>query len=612
MNIVAQAFFDVFKPDPIITVSQWSDDNRILPSVAAAEPGRWRTSRTPYLRAIMDDLSPSSPVEELCFMKGAQIGASESGSNWVGFVMDAAPGPMLLVQPTVDIAKRFSQQRITPLITETPCLRGKVADSRSRDSANTQMMKEFPGGMLLLAGANSAAALRSMPIRYLFLDEVDAYPADIEGEGSPIELAVARTRTFARRKIYKVSTPTIKGISKIEDEFERSDQRRYFVPCPHCSNMDTIRWENIVFESDKTGRPLPETTFLKCAECGGIIKEHHKTDMLNRGEWRVTKPENEHRKRRGYHLSALYSPVGWFSWADAVQMFANAAGHPNKLKTFYNTVLGETWNQSGESVEPHDLQSRAEDYTPDLLPDGVLLLTAGVDVQPDRLEVEIVGWGVGEESWSIDYQIIRGDPEGALVWNQLDLLLTKTYAHPIGIELQAVMTFIDSGGHNTVAVYDYVRPRSGMGIYAIKGQGGDGKAPVGNPTRNNIGKIPLVPLGVNSIKDMIYGRLKISEPGRGYCHFPKRYPKEYYEQLTAEEIRVRYDKKGFPIAEWHKKPNRIRNEALDVRVYATAAMLQGHFNFDQIAELFANHEASKQNGSQAGERRVRGGMIGES
>lgn len=599
MSVVFDGFFSVFKPDPILTVSEWADMYRMLPSISAAEPGKWRTSRTPYLREIMDCLSPSSPVEDVVFMKGAQVGGSESGNNWVGFVMDAAPGPMLLVQPTVDIAGRFSQQRIAPLISETPQLQGKVADSRSRDSSNTRMMKEFPGGVLLLAGANSAAALRSMPIRYLFLDEVDAYPHDIEGEGDPVELATARTRTFARRKILKVSTPTIKSMSRIETEYLESDQRRFYVPCPHCGHMDHLRWDRIVIEKNDAGRVLPEKTYMRCDDCGGVIYEHHKTDMLNGGEWRVTCPENATRKKRGYHINALYSPVGWFSWADAVKMFTEALGSPQKLKTFKNTVLGETWSEAGEGISEHELMERAEDYDLTQLPEGVLLLTAGVDVQPDRLEVELVGWGVGEESWSLDYKVIRGDPQGALVWQQLDVYLGTKYMHPVGVPLGPANTFIDSGGANTVAVYDYVRERGHLGIYAVKGIGGENKPAVGTPQKNNIGKIPLVPLGVNTIKDVIHGRLKILKPGKGYCHFPKRYGKEHYEQLTAEEVRVRYHK-GFPVREWYKKTEGSRNEAFDCRVYATAAMLQGGWNFDQLAEMFAG---AKQ---QAVGRKVRG------
>lgn len=580
---VYSGFFSVFKPDPLLTVSEWADQFRMLPQIAAAEPGRWRTSRTPYLRQIMDDLSPTSPVEEIVFMKGAQIGASESGNNWVGYVIDKVPGPMLVVQPTVDIAKRYSQQRIAPMINECGSLRDKVGDPRSRDSSNTQMSKEFPGGVLLLAGANSAAGLRSMPIRYLMLDETDAYPPDCDGEGSPIDLAVARTRTFSRRKIYKVSTPTIKGLSHIEAEYETTDQRRYFVPCPHCRHMDYLRWQRFVID-----KAHPEKSHMVCTSCGACIEEHHKTDMLLNGEWRPTAPKNATKKRRGYHLSSLYSPVGWYSWADAAKQWIAAQGNPEKLKAFVNTVLGETWeDEGGQRINDHALMERSEDYDIDPLPSDVVLLTAGIDVQLDRIEMEVVGWGRGEESWSIDYMVIRGDTQTTLIWQELDAALLRVYQHHCGVQLQVARACIDTGGTEgvTQTVYEYVKTRFGhLPIIAIKGIGGEGRPMIGPPTRTNIAKIPLYPVGTYTAKDTIYGRLRIEEAGPGYMHFPRRYERRYFEMLTAEEVRTKYSK-GHPHREWHLVKGR-RNEALDCRVYATAALYSMNVSLDQLADAF--------------------------
>lgn len=584
-----EGFFEVFKPEPVLNVSDWADEFRMLPQIAAAEPGRWRTSRTPYLREIMDCLSPASPVEEVVFMKGAQIGASESGNNWIGYVVDRAPGPMLVVQPTVDIAKRYSQQRIAPMIAECPSLREKIADSRSRDSTNTQLAKEFPGGVLLLAGANSAAGLRSMPIRFLMLDETDAYPPDCDGEGSPIDLAVARTRTFSRRKIYKVSTPTIKGISHIEKEYERTDKRRYFVPCPHCKHMDYIRWGRITIPTDSDNKPIPEQTYLVCTECGGVIEEKHKTEMLLYGEWRPTCEDGAASpKRRGYHLSSLYSPVGWYSWAQAARDWCEAQNDQQKLKTFVNTVLGETWDEDGESVNPDSLIERCEDYPPDELPSGVVVLTAGIDVQMDRIEVEIVGWGRGEESWSIAYPILYGDTQQSGIWAELDAVLLRTYSHPSGVTLQVAKACIDTGGGEgvTQAVYEYVRSRFAIGfpILGVKGRGGDGVPVIGPPTTSNIAKIPLFPVGTFAAKDTIYGRLRIEEVGAGYCHFSKIHnTKNYFDMLTAEEVRTKINTKGFPVREWYK--TRERNEALDCRVYALAALKVMQLNLEQLADM---------------------------
>jgi phage terminase large subunit GpA-like protein len=597
---VFEGFFSVFKPEPVLSVSDWADEYRMLPQIAAAEPGRWRTERTPYLRDIMNDLSPSSPVEEVIFMKGAQIGASESGNNWIGYVIDRAPGPMLVVQPTVDIAKRYSQQRIAPMINECTSLKEKVGDAKSRDSANTQMSKEFPGGVLLLAGANSAAGLRSMPIRYLMLDETDAYPPDCDGEGSPIDLAVARTRTFSRRKIYKVSTPTIKGVSHIEAEFERTDQRRYFVPCPHCGEMDYLRWDRLVIPKDADGKKQPHKAFMVCTACGGCIEDHHKTDILSRGEWRPTNTENTSRKRRGYHLSSLYSPVGWYSWTDAAGQWLEAQGNPEKLKAFVNTVLGETWEEQGERVSDHELAQRAENYDAEPLPVGAVLLTAGTDVQPDRLVTEIVAWGRGEESWSIDFIETYGNPDLDDVWHIHDAtVLNRVYNTTSGMQLRVARCCVDTGGANTAAVYEQVKARQAFGVLlGTKGMPGEGKPIIGNPSRTNLAKIPLFPIGTFAAKDLVVGRLKIAEPGPGYCHFPTRHRPGYFQELTAEEVRTKYNK-GFPTREWVKI--RPRNEALDCRVLATAALASLNVRVD---ELVAAMEA----GAPPSQRRLRGTM----
>ncbi|HFB98050.1 MAG TPA: phage terminase large subunit family protein, partial [Bryobacterales bacterium] len=282
-EIYNEAFDQGLRPDPPLTVSEWADKHRRLSARASSEPGPWRTARTPYLREIMDALSPASPIERVVFMKGAQVGATETGNNMIGYVIHHAPGPMLAVLPTVEMAKRNSRQRIDPLIEESEVLKGRVRPARSRDSGNTVLAKEFPGGILVMTGANSAVGLRSMPVRYLFLDEVDGYPGDVDGEGDPVALAEARTRTFSRRKIYVVSTPTIKGVSRIEREYEASDQRRYFVPCPHCGHMQWLQFERLRWEKGE-----PETAHYLCENCETPIEEHHKTAMLENGEWRAT------------------------------------------------------------------------------------------------------------------------------------------------------------------------------------------------------------------------------------------------------------------------------------------------------------------------------------
>lgn len=596
----ARAAAEALDAEPLLTVSQWADAHRMLSQKGAAEPGPYRTDRTPYMREIMDCLSATSPVQDCSLMAGAQLGKSEGGNNWVGYVVDHAPGPMLLVEPTVDGAKRYSKQRISPMVQETPRLSAKITDNKSRDSSNTMLEKEFPGGILLMGGANSAAGLRSMPIRYLFADEISNWPADVDGEGDPLELAVARTTTFARRKVYKCSTPGIAGVCRIEAEYLNSDRRKYFVPCPQCGHMHTLEWQNFIIPKDSDGKKLPSKAHMVCPDCGGVIEEHHKNEMLKdaamggRAEWRPTNPEWTDTTRRGYHISTLYSPAGWKSWAKIAQQWLAAQGNPKRLQAFVNNVLAETWKEAGERVDENAIMARAENYPADTLPAGTLVVTAGVDVQPDRLEIEFTGWGIGEESWSLDYVVLRGDPNGALVWQQLDAVLLREFAHPTGVRLRQARTFVDSGGSNTIAVYDYCRQREALGVYAIKGIGGDGKPAVGNPTKNNIGKVPLYPLGTFSLKDTIYGRLRITEPGPGYCHFPTRYGADYYQQLTAEEVRTKFIK-GFAVREWHKKSDSRRNEALDCRAYSTAAMLSLNLNFEQLQQIMDGTWAAPEN-----------------
>ena len=604
-NPLADGFFAVFAVPSRRTVSEWADEFRILPSKGAAEPGPYRSARTPYMREPMDSLSATSMVQEVSLMAAAQTGKSESGNNWVGYVIDDAPGPMLLVQPTVDNAKRYSKQRISPMILECPTLRTKVADNKSRDSGNNMLEKEFPGGILLLGGANSAAGLRSMPIKYLFADEISNWPESVDGEGDPLALAIERTNTFARRKIFKCSTPSIKGTCRIEAEYLATDQRKYYVPCPHCGHYHVLEWKNFVIPKGENGKPRPNDAYMACPECGGIIEEHQKTDMLAAGQWRATCPENADPLKVGYHISALYSPVGWKSWAAIAKQWIKAQGNPELLKAFVNNVLAETWKDAGGSrADEHALMARAEDYDTSPLPAGAVLLTAGIDVQLNRIELEIVGWGRGEESWSVDYVVIHGDTQAPAIWNELDAQLLRIYQHPAGVQMQVARACIDTGGTEgmTQWTYNYVKSRFGrVPVLATKGQPGEGKPVIGPPTRTNLAKLELYPIGTFTAKDMVFGRLQIEEPGPGYMHFPKRYEESYYKMLTAEEVRVKTNQKGFPVREWHKIGDR-RNEALDCRVGATAALYSMNLDIDQLADMFEGKTPPPQQKSGRGVR----------
>lgn len=578
-ELYRSAFHLGLTPDPDRTVSEWSDEFRMLSQKASAEPGRWRTDRTPYLGEIMDELSPSSPTQEVIFMAGAQIGKTETGNNWLGFVIHYAPGPMLLVQPTVDMAKRLSKQRLAPMIEETPVLRERIAETRSRDSGNTQLVKEFQGGVMVITGANSAVGLRSMPVRYAFLDEIDGWPVDVDGEGDPVRLAVRRTTTFARRKIYMCSTPTIKEVSRIEREYLSSDQRKFFVPCPHCDHKQVLLFKNLKWENDD-----PKTAMYACEECGCLIEERYKTQMLQRGEWRATAASDG--KRAGFHLSSLYSPLGWKSWAEIVEEFIAAKGDAPLLKQFVNTILAETWeDEIASKVGADGLRARVEFYENGVAPSRVLAVTAGVDVQDNRLAVSLYGWGRDEESWIISHQEIFGDPSKPEVWRQLDEVLLNPVKHEIADPLPIAAACVDSGGHFTHEVYQYCRERRGRHIMAIKGQSQRGKPAISKPTKVDInwrGKLmkssaEVWPVGSDTIKSVLYARMKHNEPGAGYMHFHGDLPDGFFEQLTAEKQVTRYVK-GFPVREWTKKAG-ARNEALDTAVYAYAAMQSLYMRF---------------------------------
>ena len=571
-NAWRAGFMEGLRPEEPLTVSEWADRYRKLSSKASAEPGPWRTDRTPYLREPMDCLSSESPVQRVVMMFAAQTGKTEAGSNWLGYVIDHAPGPMLCVQPTVEMAKRLSKQRLESMITETPCLSAKIAPARARDSGNTMFSKEFSGGIMLLTGANSATGLRSAPCRYLFCDEVDGFPADVDGEGDPVSLAERRTTTFARRKILLTSTPTVKDFSRIEAEYQRSDQRQFYVPCPACGAMEWLKWGQLKWDDGK-----PESARYQCEHCGERFAEMHKPAMLRAGEWRATAPSNG--RTAGFHLSGLYSPLGWCSWEQLVEDFLRAKGDAPALKSFVNTRLAETWEEDyAAKVSADGLLARRLDYKPGVCPAGVVLLTGGVDVQDNRLAVSVWGWGEGETGWLVWHQELMGDPTQPEVWGQLDQVLATEWETEGGKHLKLAQVAVDSGGHCTHEVYRYVRDRVGQGVVAIKGSSRRNSPAVGKGSKQDVnwrGKVikrgvTLYQLGTDTIKTTLFGRLRHNETTGG-LHFGLAADDEYFRQLTSERQALRYHR-GFPIREWVKKAG-DRNEALDCAVYGYAAML---------------------------------------
>jgi phage terminase large subunit GpA-like protein len=584
-DILAKAWDEGLAPDPELTVTEWADRYRILSSRAAAESGQYRSGRTPYLREIMDCLSALSEVRRVVFKKAAQVGASEMGMNWIGYIMDQVPGPVMLVQPTVDTAKRFSNQRIQPLIDDCPQLAAKVARSRSRDTANTMLMKEFLGGVLIITGANSAVGLRSMPVRFLMLDEVDAYPGDLEDEGDPLALAEARTRTYGyRSKVFLASTPKLKGTSRISREFELSDKRFFHVPCPHCGEVQVLTFNRLKWEPGR-----PETVAYQCAACEVPIREAAKTEMLARGKWIAT-AEIHDRTVRGYHLSGLYSPSGWLTWAEIAKQWEEAVDDVERRKTFVNTVLGEEWEEEADVVPDWTrLYERREDWPHLTVPRKGLFLTAGADVQADRIEVDVWAWGRGLESWLIDHLILWGDPGKPETFAQLDALLARTWEHANGARLVLQRLAIDSGAF-TQQVYAWVRSQNRAAVLAVKGVPQyDRTVPVNGPTfvevtQNGIKVkrgVGVWTVSVSFFKRELYKLLALPRPTdtvlaevgypAAYVHLPFSLTAEWCQQLVSEQMVIVRSRRGWAVrTEWRQL--RPRNEALDMRVYARAAV----------------------------------------
>jgi phage terminase large subunit GpA-like protein len=581
-------FESALLPDPDLDVSQWADEYRVLSRVSAGEPGRWRTSRTPFLREIMDCLSPSSPFSRVVFVKPAQIGGSEVLLNFLGYIIHYAPGPTMMVQPTVELAKRFSRQRIASLIETSPTLARRVSDPRERDSGNTILAKEFPGGVLVATGANSSVGLRSMPARYLLMDEVDAYPASASTggagteEGDPVDLAIRRTGTFANRQIVMVSTPTIAEASRIEAAYHESDQRKYLVPCPHCGAFQVLRWAQVKWPEKK-----PSDAWYECERCHEHIADHHKQEMLALGRWRAEGPGDG--ETAGFWLNGLYSP--WTTWGQLAKDFLRARKSPERMQTFTNTVLAETFQLAGTmKTDASELLARRQPYRPEVkVPAGVVLITLGADLQADRIELEIVGWGRDEESWSLAYMVLAGDPAQRDLWDGFDQVLSLKFDHPCGRELAIAVACVDSGFHQGI-VQGFCSGRQSRNamprMYPVKGAAG--QRPIW-PRMHSKAKDnrPLWVIGVDAGKEALYARLKITEAGPGFCHFPMsdQYDLGYFEQLTAETCRVRYSK-GFAHREWTKKPG-ARNEALDARCYAYAALqslIAGRFRLGKQAD----------------------------
>lgn len=571
---LAGPLFRALAPKPRLTVSQWADEHRRIPAGTSPEAGRWRTDRVPYLREIMDALNDPG-IEIVVLMLASQLGKTEALLNVLGYHVAHDPAPLLLVQPTIEAMKAFSKERVDPTFRATPSLRGKLdygmlGRSSARKTSNTIQVKHFPGGYLAMAGANAPAGLASRAIRVVLCDEIDRFPPSAGTEGDPVRLAIQRTSNFWNRKIVLVSTPTVRGASPIERWHAQGDQRQYQVPCPHCGTLQVLLWERMVL-LDSEGRPDPDAAHYLCAECDGRIEEHHRPQMLADGEWIAQAPGG--RIASFGDLSALYSP--WVRWATLAAEYLKARRDPDRrgLQEFTNLRLGQPWEEHRRTVAVEALERLREDYS-EPLPEGALVITAGVDVQDDRLEVELVAWGVGKESYGVCFRALPGDPADPSVWQDLDSLLARTWRTRDGRALGVRTTAVDSGGHRTSEVYHYCRAREGRRVWAVKGRGGAGVPMVAKPTRTGRDKVALFSLGVDEIKDLVMARLQVDAPGPGRCHFPadlaQGYDGTYFRGLLSEQrVEVRR-RDGSRVWEWRQIFK--RNEPLDCRVYATAAL----------------------------------------
>jgi len=522
-------------------------------------------------------------IEKVVVMSSSQVGKSEIINNVIGYYIDVDPGPMLMVQPRIEDAEDYSKRRIAPMIRDTEVLAEKVADSKTRDVNNTILMKVFPGGFLAMGGANSPAGLASRPIRILLCDEVDRFPDSAGSEGDPIKLAEKRTITFWNRKMIFVSTPTIKGVSRIEQEYELGTQEKWCVECPNCGNyhaivLRDIRFEHEVHEAGNRKIYQVDDVFWRCPTCLEQFDEH--TMKRQPAKWIAENPIAINNGVRSFWLNTFVAQ--WVSWKKIVKEFLESKDDPEKLKVFYNTTLGESWEDRGEQMEEDTLLNRRESFPADL-PDGVLLLTAGVDTQDDRLEYEIVGWGHGHESWGIEYGVIIGRPDNPQTLQQLDDVLNRVYRFADGKGLKVACTCIDSGGHFTSEIYKYTKRNEHRRILAVKGQGGPGIPLIHKLTRKNKENALLVILGVDDGKSQIYSSLRVEEPGPKYCHFPldRGYDRFYFQGLLSEKL-VPRKKNGVTRYVWEKISSSARNEALDVRNYALAAREILNPNYDAL------------------------------
>lgn len=583
-------------PPDDLTVTQWAEAKRRLSAESAAEPGPWRTERTPYLREPMDAFTDPK-VRHIVMVAASQVGKSEFLNNCIGYIIDEDPGSILFIHPTTIDAQEYSKLRIAPMLRDSPALRQKIAAPKSRDSHNTILQKAYPGGILTMCGSTEAHALASKPIRYVFGDERDRWATSAGNEGDPWDLAMARQPTFYNAKAVEVSTTTIKNASAIEAAYYTGTMERWNSKCPHCGEYHEIRWSDIRFEYDEIIVSHKKTYKVKkvyytCPGCGCISTE---AEMKRApAKWIAENPEAYGQGTRSFWLNAFVSQ--WASWESIVLKYLNALGSTKKMQVVFNTCFGEPWEDRGDIEDEDSLLARREDYGKDKngepveLPPGVLVLTAGVDTQDDRMEYEIVGHGFFGETWGIEKGIVMGRPDDDATWNKLDeVVFDRVMRFENGVGLRVSMSFVDEGGHFTQSVRAQCNARISKKVFCIKGMPGQDKPYISPPKKQKIfvnqiavGTCWQYQLGVDSGKEIIMDNLRVQTPGQKYCHFPKRddYGSAYFAGLLSE-TKV-YDPNKKQPWSWKKIPGHERNEPLDCRNYALAAFKALPKNLDEI------------------------------
>lgn len=574
MGVYSSAFYQAFKPKPILTGSQWAEEYRYI-APPAPEAGKWKNKRAPYLMEIMDCLTDHTTREIVCMMS-SQVGKTEILLNAAGYFMHQQPTSIMMVQPTLDNAEAFSKERFDPTIKYTPVLTGLIEEKeenakKDKRQGSTVMMKYFTGGYAVMVGANSPASLASRPIRVLLMDEVDRYPRSLKKEGDPIKLATQRTTNYHNKKILKISTPTIEGMSRIEDSFELSDKRYFYVPCPHCKEEQTLDWSQVKWTKLDNDLATSKTARLHCKHCDAIMRGAGRPDMdwIGLGRW-VKTAQSE---IAGFYINSLYS--AWVMLSDLVKEWLDATHKRDKdaMQTFWNLKIGLPWVESEDDADYEDLEKNRRTTYDAELHENILCLTAGVDVQDSYLVAECVGWSHDHESYGVEYKIFAGDPALPQVWNELDEWLLRPRYYKDGSSINIAVTCIDSGGHHTNDVYKFCKAREHRHVYSVKGSSVADKPFLTQPSKVGEKKDTLLfMVGVNSGKSAIMSALKLETHGPLYCHFPREsgrgYDLEYFKGLKSEKF-----KRQFKNGEWSAKWVKIyeRNEPLDCRNYAMLA-----------------------------------------